>query len=149
MRLKTLGDEYTEQSLTSRILWNDDMGDSLLHNDIPEPSDIQRIYISAIERLHILITEGKKIQRPLNANLPYLPNNDRDVQIVSAQLAVINRDNIQSIGELESRMKHLKTDYYRKAIYNAHFTGLKARFMKLCLKYRLSLLIALLNKVGI
>ena len=111
VRLKTLGDEYTEQSLTSRILWNDDMGDNLLHHDIPEPSDIQRVYISAIERLHILITEGKKIQRPLNDNLPYLPNNDRDVQIVSAQLAVINRDNIQSIGELESRMEHLKTDY--------------------------------------
>ena len=111
VRLKTLGDDYTEQAITSRIIWKDDMGNAILHSDIPDPSPIQRTYISTIERLHIMITEGKKIPHPRNPELPYLPNNDRDVYIVSAQLSIINRDNIGSIQELNARMERLKTDY--------------------------------------
>ena len=111
VRFKTLGGDYTEDRLRSRILWKDGLGNAEMSAAPDIQSPIQQVYISTIDRLRILITEGKKIPRPLNANLPYLPNNDRDVQMVSAQLSVINRDNIQSIGELESRMEHLKTDY--------------------------------------
>ena len=111
VRFKTLGGEYTEDRLRSRILWKDGLGNAALSTSADNPSAIQQLYISTIDRLHILITEGKKIPRPLNAVLPYLPDNDRDVHILSAQLSVISRNAIGSVEELEHKMKHLKEDY--------------------------------------
>ena len=111
VRLKTLGEDYTEDNLRSRILWRDDLGNTLLHSSGQAHTQIQSVYVSTIERLHILITDGKKIPRPRNSDLPYLPNNDRDVYIVSAQLSILNRDNIGSIEELEGKMARLKDEY--------------------------------------
>ncbi|MBR5088178.1 MAG: relaxase/mobilization nuclease domain-containing protein, partial [Ruminiclostridium sp.] len=111
VRLKTLGEDYTEDNLRSRILWRDDFGNALLHSSGKGLSPIQSVYVSTIERLHVLITEGKKIPHPRSPDLPYLPNNDRDVYIVSAQLSILNRDNIDSIEELEGKMERLKDKY--------------------------------------
>lgn len=43
--------------------------------------------------------------------MPYNPENDMDVYKLSAQLTVINRDNIHSIGELEGKIEKLKAEY--------------------------------------
>ena len=40
-----------------------------------------------------------------------LPNNDRDVYVIAAQLSIITRENIQSIGELETKIAHCKAEY--------------------------------------
>ena len=111
VRFKTLGEDYTEDRLRSRILWKDGLGNAALSISTDNPSAIQQVYISTIDRLHIMITEGKKIPNQMNASLPYLPDNDRDVQMLSAQLSVISRDGIGSIEELEHKMEHLKEDY--------------------------------------
>ncbi|MBQ4311425.1 MAG: relaxase/mobilization nuclease domain-containing protein [Oscillospiraceae bacterium] len=111
VRLKTLGEDYTEDNLRSRILWRDDLGNALLHSSGKALAPIQSVYVSAIERLHVLINEAKKIPHPRNSDLPYLPNNDRDVYIVSAQLSILNRDNIGSIEELKVKMTQLKEEY--------------------------------------
>ena len=111
VRFKTLGEDYTEQALSSRILWKDDMGSTILHTNIPNPTPIQQTYISAINGLHIMITENKKIPRPIKPDLPYLPNNDRDVYVIATQLSIITRENIQSIGELETKIAHCKAEY--------------------------------------
>ena len=111
VRFKTLGEDYTEDRLRSRILWKDGLSNAEMNAAPDSQSPIQAVYVSTIERLHILITEGKKIPRPRNPDLPYLPNNDHDVYILSAQLSVISRNGISSIEELEHKIENLKEDY--------------------------------------
>ena len=111
VHFKTLGGDYTEDRLRSRILWKDGLGNTEMNAAPDSQSPIQAVYVSTIDRLHILITEGKKIPRPHNPDLPYLPNNDHDVYILSAQLSVISRNGISSIEELEHKIENLKEDY--------------------------------------
>lgn len=111
IRFKTLGDDYTEQSLKSRIIWKDGMGDALLNSPGADDSPIRNTYLHTIEELHILILNGNKKQKKKNTELPYLPNNDRDVYVLSSQLSVLNYDNIHSVEELEHRMSDLKERY--------------------------------------
>ena len=87
------------------------MGCTLLNSPGADDSPIRNTYLHTIEELHILILNGNKKQNKRNPELPYLPNNDRDVYVLSAQLSVINRDNIHSIEELEHRMSDLKVRY--------------------------------------
>ena len=79
VRLKTLGDDYSEENLSSRILWKD-VGASAAK------SELQSCFNSAIE-------------------------NNLDVYKLSAQLAIINHDNIHSIGELDGKIQKLKIEY--------------------------------------
>ena len=111
VRFKTLGEDYTEDRLRSRILWEEGLGNAEMNVAPDSQTPIQAVYVSTIDRLHILITEGKKIPHPRNPDLPYLPNNDHDVYILSAQLSVISRNGIGSIEELEHKIEHLKEDY--------------------------------------
>lgn len=108
VRLKTLGEDYTVVSLISRILWKD-VGVNVTLNG--EPSQMREDYNQAIFDVSQLARDGKKIQRRRDGSLPYSPQNDMDVYKLSAQLSVINRDNIHSIGELEGKIERLKTDY--------------------------------------
>ena len=50
-------------------------------------------------------------QRKRDSNAPYSPANDMDIYKLSAQLTIINRDNIHSIGELEGKIENLKAEY--------------------------------------
>ena len=43
--------------------------------------------------------------------MPYTPENDMDVYRLYAQLTIINRDHIHSIGELEGKIEALKSEY--------------------------------------
>ena len=79
VRLKTLGDDYSEENLASRILWKDVGANTA-------KSELQSCFDSAIK-------------------------NNLDVYKLSAQLAIINRDNIRSIGELESKIEKLTAEY--------------------------------------
>ncbi len=79
VRLKTLGDDYSEENLSSRILWNDVGANAAKF-------ELQSCFNSAIK-------------------------NNLDVYKLSAQLAIINRDNIHSIGELEGKIQKLKIEY--------------------------------------
>ena len=79
VRLKTLGDDYSEETLTSRILWKDVGANAA-------KSELQSCFNSAIE-------------------------NNLDVYKLSEQLAIINRDNIHSIGELDGKIQKLKIEY--------------------------------------
>lgn len=79
VRLKTLGDDYSEENLSSRILWNDVGANAA-------KSELQACFNSAIK-------------------------NNLDVYKLSEQLAIINRDNIHSIGELDGKIQKLKIEY--------------------------------------
>ena len=108
VRLKNLGADYTEASLISRIRWRDIGSTAALPNGhYPLRDD----YIRTLNEVTELAKTGKKIQRRRNCSEPYSPQNDMDVYKISAQLSIINRDNIHSIGELEGKIASLKSDF--------------------------------------
>ncbi len=108
VRTKTLGENYTAESIASRILWRDVGANVTLTG---EPSPIRDDYIQAIDEVSQLASNGKKIQRKRDISAPYSPENDLDVYKLSAQLTIINRDNIHSIGELKGKIENLKNEY--------------------------------------
>ena len=89
VRLKTLGEDYTVESLASRILWRD------VGSGISNPckySEIRDRYNSTINEIGSATSTHP------------------DVFKLSAQLTIINRDNIRSIGELEGKIEQLKIE---------------------------------------
>ncbi len=108
VRCKTLGEDYTEASIISRICWRDVGANVTLSG---EPAPIRNDYIKTIDEVSQLARDGRKIQRKRDSSAPYSPENDMDVYKLSAQLIIINRDNIHSIGELECKIESLKDKY--------------------------------------
>lgn len=106
VRTKTLGEDYSADSLASRILWRDVRTGAVLSDT--EPSELRETYLAIIGEVRILAESRKKVQRQKNSAVPYSPENDLDVYRLSAQLTIINRDRIRSIGELEGRIQSLK-----------------------------------------
>ena len=107
VRLKTLGEDYTPESLASRILWKD-VGSGVTLSG--EPSELRDRYISTIDEIERLALEGRKIQRKRDTSAPYSLQNDLDVYKLSAQLTIINRDNLRSIGEVEGKIDQLRNE---------------------------------------
>ena len=108
VRLNTLGVDYTPESIASRILWRDVGADVTLTG---APSQIRADYNNTIAQVSQLALEGRKVQRSRDMTSPYSPENDMDVYKLSAQLTIINRDNIHSIGELEGKIERLKAEF--------------------------------------
>ena len=108
VRTKTLGEDYTEESLISRIRWRN-VGTNIDISDKPAP--IRDDYIRTLNDVTELARSGRKVQRKRFASEPYSPENDIDVYKLSAQLSIINRDNIHSIGELDGKIQRLKEEY--------------------------------------
>ena len=104
-----LGEDYTEESLNSRILWRMVGGGNGIEHFTN--SEIERAYISVIGEVRILAEQNKKVKRRRDTNAPYSPKNDLDIYRLSAQLTVINRDSIASIGDLEGRIDRLSAEY--------------------------------------
>jgi hypothetical protein len=112
VRTKTLGEEYTEESLKTRILYREvGAGTALAEGS---QSKLKAAYAAVIGDVRILANQHKKVQRKKNYELPYSADNDFDVYRLSAQLSVINREKIGSIGELEGRISRLKADYEKE-----------------------------------
>ena len=87
VRLKTLGEDYTVESLASRILWKD-VGAGL--NNPCERSALRDKYSETIDGI-----------QAVNANHPTLEQ-------LETLLTVINRDNLRSIGEVEGKIRQLE-----------------------------------------
>lgn len=105
VRLKTLGEDYTIESLASRILWKDvGAGGTFL----TEPSEFSELYAKTIYDVEQLALSGRKIQRKRDTSVPYSPQNDLNCYKLSAQLTIINRDNLRSIGEVEGKIRQLQ-----------------------------------------
>ncbi len=108
IRTKTLGEDYTTESLASRILWKD-VGSNIALNN--EKSTLSESYRMVIGQVIQLATENKKVRRRRDRTSPYSSQNDFDVHRLSAQLTIINHDRIHSIGELKGFIQSLKNDY--------------------------------------
>ena len=104
-----LGEDYTEESLNARILWRMVGGGNAIKHFTN--SEIERAYLGIISEVHILAEKEKKVKRRVDSNAAYSPKNDLDVYRLSAQLTVINRDKIISIGDLEGRIDKLSVEH--------------------------------------
>ena len=109
VRTKTLGNEYTEEDLNTRIRYRE-----VGAGNTPEQtasSELQAAYISIIGDVRILAARRKKAPRKRIVTAEYSVENDLDVYKLSAQLSVINKDNIKSVGDLQGRIAKLRSDY--------------------------------------
>ena len=108
VRLKTLGDYYSEDILCERIQI---ALDEKANSSKGRINDFNKIFYERIYQVSELVKKNEKLSRRYFKNQPYLLQNDFDVYILSAQLAIINRDNIRSLGELESKIEKLTAEY--------------------------------------
>lgn len=108
VRLKTLGNFYSEDILCERIQIALDEKDNSSKGKV---NDFNRIFYERIYQVSELVKSNAKLPRKYFKNQPYILQNDFDVYTLSAQLAVINRDNIHSLGELESKIEKLTAEY--------------------------------------
>ena len=89
----------------------DDLGNASHEDAYNKGQTLILCFAGIITQLAKRIVEGKKKENRRDDHLPYLPNNDRDVFQLGAQLALINRLNIHSIGELEAKMEEAQAAY--------------------------------------
>ena len=87
VRLKTLGEDYTVEQIASRILWRD-VGAGI--NNLCERSALRDKYSETIDGV-----------KAVNANHPTLKQ-------LGTLLTIINRDNLQSVGELAGKIEQIK-----------------------------------------
>ena len=71
-------------------------------------------YAAVLHDVRILAIQRKKVPRKRIVTAEYSADNDLDVYRLSAQLSVINKDNIGSIGELEGRIAKLQDEYEKE-----------------------------------
>lgn len=114
VRTKTLGEEYDEESLKIRILYRDIGSGESISTD--KPSQLRAAYVAIIGDVRILAEQRNKVPRKRIATAEYSADNDLDVYKLSAQLSVINKNRIGSIGELEGEIGRLKDFYSRQRV---------------------------------
>lgn len=108
VRLKTLGDYYSEDILCERIQI---ALEEKANSSKSKVNDFNRIFYERIYQVSEFVKKNEKLPRKYFKNQPYILQNDFDVYSLSAQLSIINRDNIRSIGELESKIEKLTAEY--------------------------------------
>ena len=109
VRTKTLGEEYTEDSLNTRIIYRE-VGSGTTP-EIDNKSQLRADYAAILSDVRILAVQRKKAPRKRIITAEYSVENDLDVYRLSAQLSVINNENIKSIGDLQGRISKLRQDY--------------------------------------
>ena len=112
VRTKTLGDEYTEESLNTRIRYREVGAADVRSED--NVSKLQAAYVAIIGDVRILAAQRRKVPRKRIVTTAYSVENDLDVHKLSAQLSVISNDNIKSIGDLQGRISKLRADYEKQ-----------------------------------
>ena len=112
VRTKTLGEEYTEDSLKTRILYREVGAGATPSMD--SQSQLRAAYVAVIGDVRILAEQRKKVQRKRIVTAEYSADNDLDVYKLSAQLSVINKDRIVSIGDLEGRVTKIRAEYEKQ-----------------------------------
>ena len=127
-RLRTIGDDYTIENIKSRILWKDDLGNASREDAYNKGQVLTICFAGIITQLAKRIVEKKKEENKRDESLPFLPNNDRDVFALGAQLALINRLKIHSIGELDMRSEELSEKITK---LTDEFNALNVRYSEL------------------
>ena len=112
--MNTLGDEYTEDSLNIRIKYRD-MGTGISPT-VDKQTKLSQAYSTVLHDVRILAAQRKKVPRKRIVTAEYSVENDLDVYKLSAQLSVINNENIKSIGNLQGRITKLRQEYEKQMV---------------------------------
>lgn len=126
VRTKTLGEEYTKESLNIRITYRD-MG-TVMTPVQDEQNNLSQAYAAVLNDVRILATQHKKVPRKRIVTAEYSVDNDLDIYRLSAQLSVINREHIGSIGALEGKINEQKKQYEK---YRVEVNGYIEEYNKL------------------
>ncbi len=126
VRTKTLGEEYTKESLNIRITYRD-VGAGVSPEQ-HEQIKLGEAYAAVLNDVRILATQHKKVPRKRIVTAEYSVDNDLDVYRLSAQLSVISQEHIGSIGELEGRINEQKKQYEK---YRVEVNGYIEEYNKL------------------
>lgn len=119
VRTKTLGEEYTEESLVTRIQYRE-VGEGTAPSHDSD-AELRAAYASVIGDVRVLADQHRKVPRKQNSELPYSAGNDLDVYRLSAQMSVMNKENIRSLSDLEYKTKEQKNLYEKyRAEINQH-----------------------------
>jgi hypothetical protein len=110
VRLKTLGDEYTEENLKKRIA-NKDV---FLHKtnerlQISENSQLQKDYTVFCRTAVVMIYKFQKPAKKWNSNRCYSVENDYHVNQIAGQLNTITKHKIVSETDLQNRIEKLQS----------------------------------------
>lgn len=110
VRTKTLGEDYTEESLSERIRI------AAAENGIAQRpqrdiNELNSVYYKRIYEVSELVKANRKTPKKYSRKLPYSVQNDFTVYTLAAQLVVINREHISSAGELEGKLNSAKEAY--------------------------------------
>lgn len=122
VRTRTLGEDYTEENLIKRINEKDkelpiidDYNKNVIKTKSkqtkPKYQGIQLKYISLIKLISNLIVNGKKPVRKYNYKKPYSKENDYDINVLAAQLRLLNKENITSESELNIKLNEVTNVY--------------------------------------
>lgn len=110
VRTKTLGEDYTEESLSERIrIAAAESG--IAKRPKRDINELNSVYYKRIYEVSELVKANRKTPKKYSRKLPYSVQNDFTVYTLAAQLAVINREHISSIGELEGKLNSAKESY--------------------------------------
>ena len=110
-RFATLGDDYTIENIKSRIVWKDDLGNASREDAYNKAQALTICFASIITQLAKRIVDGTKKPNKRDESLEYLPNNDRDVFQLGAQLALINRLHIHSISQVSEKIEEVQKEH--------------------------------------
>lgn len=114
VRTKTLGEEYTEDSLIIRIRYRDIGTGETQAQD--KESKLWAAYSAVLGDVRVLAEQHRKVPRKYIVTAEYSADNDLDVYQLAAQLSVINKHHIVSIGDLEARISRLKVEYEKQRV---------------------------------
>ena len=92
VRTKTLGEEYTEDSLKTRILYREIGAGTTPKQDIK--SQLREAYVAVVDDVRILAEQHNKVPRKRIVTAAYSVDNNLDVYRLSAQLSVISKDHV-------------------------------------------------------
>ena len=98
--------------MNTRIRYHE-VGAGVLHSE-DSTSQLQAAYVAIIGDVRILAAQRKKVPRKRIVTAAYSVENDLDVYKLSAQLAVISKDNIKSIGDWQGRIAKLRQEYEKQ-----------------------------------
>ena len=84
-------------------------------------SKLQSAYISVVNDVRILAAQRKKVPRKRISTAEYSFENALYVYKPSAQLSIISKDDIKSIGDLQGRISKLRSDYEKQRQFFEEF----------------------------
>ena len=113
VRTKTLGAEYTEENLVSRI-FDKYSYVKKTEEKIKSTAGIEKEFYIGVQRTVTVIFAGNKIPKKYNPAKSYSINKDWHINELATQINVINREHINSAAELENLIEKTGTEILRQ-----------------------------------